>query len=144
MELQYDIPNEKRLEPSNKMELFYWFFIGIIYPVFNLVTFFPGDPKMALLLFPENLLILPVYILYARIVFPGFLFQKKLLSFIVLSILFFVFIQVWVAFVYSIMRQFQLSPVARSFFSFTSRTLIREGLWAFINMFFVISIVLSK
>jgi sensor histidine kinase YesM len=88
--------------------------------------------------------VLPVYILYARIIFPDFLIQKRLLSFIFLSVAFFMGIQAWVAGIYSILTLFPLSAAARSYFSFSARTIIRESLWAFINMFFVIAISYLK
>jgi two-component system, LytTR family, sensor kinase len=144
MELQYDIPMDKRLEPFSKIELFYWFFIGIVNPLFNWFSFFPGNLKMALLLFLANLIVLPVYILYARIIFPDFLLPRKLLAFIFLSVAFFIGIQAWVAGIYSILTELLLSPGARSYFSFSPRTIIRESLWTFINMFFVIAISYLK
>ncbi|HEV3250841.1 MAG TPA: sensor histidine kinase [Puia sp.] len=144
MELKYDIPNDKRLEPISKIELFSWFFIGIINPVINWVTFFPGNLKMALLLFLTNLLILPVYILFARIIFPDFLFPNKLLSFIFLSIAFFIVIDAWMAGINSIILGFPISPGVRSYFSLSAVSIIRGSLWTFINMFFVIAISYLK
>ena len=105
--MEYD--NDRPVKSAYKIEIFYWVLLGIINPLVNSLTLFWDDPRIWAVLFLVSLLILPAYILYSEIV-PGFLFQKRYIAFILISIVYFATIQVLLFAVYSVILKFPLSP----------------------------------
>src|SRR5262245_12282752 len=94
--MEYD--NDRLIRPSYKIEIFYWALLALFNPVFNSVTYFLRDWKMWPVLLFVNLILLPLYIIYARVLVPKFLFARKPFLFGAISIGFFIVIQgvVWV------------------------------------------------
>ena len=139
--MEYD--NDRPVKSAYRIEIFYWVLLGIINPLVNSLTLFWNDPRIWAVLFLVNLLILPAYILYSGIV-PGFLFQKRYIAFILISVVYFATIQVLLFAVYSVILKFQLSPHEQAYFTYNSSTIIRECLWTVINMSLAVGIYFIK
>lgn len=140
--MEYD--NDRKINPPNKTEILYWILLGLLNPLLNSITIFGTNPRIWWVLLLVNLLVLPVYMLYANVVVSRFLFRRHYLLFIGISAGFFVFLHAFLFAVYSIILKFPLSPAEQAYFSYSSLTGIRESLWIVINMFSAGTIALIK
>ena len=66
------------------------------------------------------------------------------MAFILISVVYFVTIQVLLFAVYSVILKFPLSPDEQSYFTYNYITIIRECLWTFINMSLAVGIYFIK
>jgi two-component system, LytTR family, sensor kinase len=135
--MEYD--NDRLLRPPNKVEIFFWVILAIMSPLFNMLTLFKGD-LLGLILFPVSGLVFPIYILYSRWIVPRFLDRGQYWLLILASLGCLVLIQFFIAGIYSILLQFSLSVPEHAYFSYNGGTIIREGLWCMINLFFALAI----
>ena len=139
--MEYD--NDRIIKPSYQIELFYWGLVGIFNPAINSLTYFLHQwTKWPLLLF-LSILILPAYIFYARILVPKFFFRKRIVVFILLSVGFFIIVQLILWGIYSMLAP-EVNEIAAPYFTYSTSTLIRECLWTFFNMLFAIAIAYIK
>lgn len=136
--MEYD--NDRLLKPSNKVEIIFWLFVALMNPFFDWLTFFPKDAPIVLALFLINGMVLPVYIIYSRLIVPRFLPRKPLWHFVLISIGWTLGIQLFLAGIASVILQFSLSGQELNYFYFTGSTLMRRLFWTFINLFFAIAI----
>jgi two-component system, LytTR family, sensor kinase len=139
--MEYD--NDKIIKPSYKIELFYWGMLAFFNPIFNCLTYFLHSWKMWPLIFIVNLLLLPAYIVYARLLVPRWFFNKKPLVFLLVSIAFFILVQVLLWGINSFIN-YQLARKEIPYFTYTTPTFIREFLWTFFNVLLVIAIAYIK
>ena len=139
--MEYD--NDRLIRPSYKIEIFYWGLLALFSPVFNSLTFFLRDLNMWPVLLFVNLIILPLYIVYARVLVPKFLFTRKIFLFLTLSVGFFVLIQFIIWLINSAIGS-QLEGIRSMYFSYSLRTLIRELLWTLFNLLMAIAIAFIK
>src|SRR5215831_16522309 len=135
--MEYD--NDRLIRPSYKIEIFYWALLALFNPVFNSLTYFLRDIKMWPVLLFVNLIVLPLYIVYARVLVPKFLFARKPVLFVVISIDFFILIQFVIWLINSAIGS-QLEGIRSMYFTYTVRTTIRELLWTFFNLLLAIAI----
>jgi two-component system, LytTR family, sensor kinase len=140
--VEYD--NDRILRPPNRIEIFFWAFLGLMNPLFNSLTIFKWDLPIDLLILLVNCLVVPVYIIYSRLIVPRFLNQKPYWKFIIISLGCFFFTQFFIAGIYSIILQLSLTGPVRTYFSFTGTTIIRESLWSLINLFFALAIAFLR
>ena len=141
--MEYD--NDRPIKPAYKIEIFYWVLLGLMNPLVNSLTLFLGDIRIWGVLLIANLFVLPVYLLYQGTVVPRFLFQNRNTTFFILiSLLFFTVIQVLLFIIYSVILKFPLSPYEQSYFTFNYATIIRETLWAIINMSLAVGVYFIK
>jgi two-component system LytT family sensor kinase len=140
--VEYD--NDRILRPPNRMEIFFWVFLLLMNPLFNSLTFLRWDVPFELLTLLVNCLVFPVYIIYSRLIVPRFVGQQPYWKFIFISLGCFVFIQFFVAGIYSIILELSLTGPQRTYFSFTGTTIIREALWALINLIFALGIAFLR
>jgi two-component system, LytTR family, sensor kinase len=129
-----EFDNDRPIKPAYRIEIFYWMLLAIMNPLVNCLTLFLGDPRIWMVLFLVNLIMLPAYVLYSSTIVPKFLFQNRYTAFTFISILSFIGIQVLLLAVYSIVLKFRVSPYERSYFTYDHVTIIRESLWTIINM----------
>ena len=129
-----EFDNDRPIKPAYKIEIFYWVVLGIMSPLVNSLTLFWGDIRIWAVLFLVNLIVLPAYLLYSATIVPRFFFRNRYTSFILVSILFFIAIQVLLFTIYSIILKFRVSPYEQSYFTYNYSTIIRESLWGIINM----------
>jgi len=139
--MEYD--NDKLIKPSYRIELFYWGLLGLFNPIFNSLTHFLHEWKMWPLVFIVNLLVLPAYIAYSRLLVPRFFFGRPPLLFILLSIVFFAVVQCILWGLNSFIN-YQLASTEIPYFTYTTSTFIRELLWTLFNMLLAIAIAFIK
>ena len=141
--MEYD--NDRPIKPAYKIEIFYWVLLGLMNPLVNSLTLFLGDMRIWGVLLIANLFVLPLYLLYQGTIVPRFLFQNRNTTFFILiSLLFFTVIQVLLFIIYSVILKFPLSPYEQSYFTFNYATIIRETLWAIINMSLAVGVYFIK
>ncbi|HMH20836.1 MAG TPA: histidine kinase, partial [Puia sp.] len=140
---EYD--NDRIRRHTNKTEIVAWSVLVLAAPLINFITvFIPGDPAIGLVLLLVSLLLFPAYLLYSRFIVPRFLFVGRPALFVLLSIACFLVIQLLVFSIYSVVLSFTLSPVASSWFSFHFTSVIRESLWAILNLFLTVAAYFIK
>jgi LytS/YehU family sensor histidine kinase len=139
--MEYD--NDRLIRPSYKIEIFYWALLALFNPVFNSLTYFLRDVKMWPVLLFVNLIVLPLYIVYARVLVPKFLFARKPVLFCFISIGFFILIQFVIWLINSAISS-QLEGIRSMYFTYTTHTTIRELLWTFFNLLLAIAIAYIK
>jgi two-component system LytT family sensor kinase len=140
--MEYD--NDRLRKHPYKIELFYWVFFVLLNPLVMGSTVFLRDWRIWPVLLLVNLAVFPAYLLYSRVSGPVFLFRKRWLIFILLSILSFAVIQLFLYAIYSLILKFPLSPAEQAYFNYSSATVIRESLWLIIDMCIAIAIFFIK
>ncbi len=78
--MEYD--NDKTLKGTHKSELLCWLFFAIIYPTVNSFGVFPNQKIAWIVLLVISFLLLPLYMLYSRLIVIKFLFRKKYLIYV--------------------------------------------------------------
>ncbi|MEP6682122.1 MAG: histidine kinase [Parafilimonas sp.] len=139
-----EFDNDRPVKHPYRIEILYWILLALMNPVISSITIFVNDFSIWLVLFLINLFILPAYLFYAGILVPKFLFTKKYLRFIILSIFFIAVLQFLLFAIYSIILSFKLLPVEQLYFSYNYSTIIRECIWCIINMSLSIGIFFIK
>ena len=130
--MEYD--NDRLRKHTPKMEIFYWVLLLLLAPVTNGLSTFPHSWWMWPVLLLISGLLLPIYIVYSRIMGTVFLVQKRKLFSALMSLLSFLSIQAFIFTIYSLLLKFDIRPDERSYFSFSAHTMVREGWWCLVNM----------
>jgi len=142
-----EFDNDRIIKPISKVEIAGWVLLWLATPVINWWSVLYGDinrqptPPMIFIfdlvhLLIVSLMVLPAYILYARLMVSKFLLKKRYTFFILISIGWFLVIQAFLFLVYSIILKFDVTPLEYTYFSHTYSTISREGMWIIINMSF--------
>lgn len=139
--MEYD--NDRLIKPVYRIELFYWALLILMNPLVNILTVFLSEWPIWIVLPFVSLATFPAYLLYSRLM-GAFLVQKRYAFFILGSIFCFLIIQTFLFALYSIILKFPLSPAAQSYFTYTTPTIFREGIWTVINMALAIAIFFIK
>jgi sensor histidine kinase YesM len=139
--MEYD--NDKKIRPLDRIEIWYWILLAIFYPAINGLSVFASDWRSWFLLLFVNMIVLPLYIIYARIIVPRTLFQHHSLVFMICSILLLLIIQGLIFLLYSYIINPEAEP-GRTYFAYTWTTVIRETFWTILYMFLAVSIALNK
>jgi two-component system LytT family sensor kinase len=141
--MEYD--NDRKINPTTKIEIFCWILLGLLNPLVNSFTIFWIDPRIWIVLLFINIIMLPAYLIYSRIIVPRFLFKHHPILFIVTSIAFFIFVHLLLMAIYAFIMGFQPLLIEQAYFSYKPKVFVRESLWIFINMFLaVIAAFLKK
>ena len=130
--MEYD--NDRIRKHTPRMETFYWVLLGLLYPVSNGLTAFATDVPGWILLVLMSGLLLPIYMVFSRIMGTVFLVQNRKFLSGLMAILSFLVIQLFIFTLYSLILKFDLRPVEKSYFFIGAHTMIREGWWTIINM----------
>ena len=130
--MEYD--NDRLRKHTPRMETFYWVLLALLAPVTNSLATFPRSWWIWPLLLLLNTILLPIYLVYSRIMGTVFLVQKRKLFSALMSVLSFLVIGVLNYTIYSLLLKFDLRPDERAYFSFSAHTMVREGWWTLINM----------
>ena len=144
--MEYD--NDRLIKPVSKVEIFYWVLVFLFYPLVNFLSFFSADFIFLPLLLGISALTFPIYFLYSKVIIPGFLYTKRYLWFCVISIGLYVAVHLLLMLFYSFFHFDNSSdPHLQSYqpyFTYSTVTFAREGLWCMINMIFSASISFLK
>jgi two-component system, LytTR family, sensor kinase len=129
--MEYD--NDRILKGTYKTEVFCWLVFLFLYPLVNSLGVFPHLKIAWLVLGLINILLLPLYFLYAKFIVPKFLFKKKYRFFALLTGLFFIGISVILYLLFQIAQN--LIPVGgQTYFSRSVLTGVRESSWIGIHL----------
>ena len=121
--MEYD--NDRIIKPPYKLELGYWSWLGMINPLINAITIFTNEWKIWPVLIMVNLIMIPVYFMFARIVGPELLMRKRYWFSLMLSVFTFLILHVLLFTIYSIILKFELTPLQQSYFTYDSQTIAR-------------------
>ncbi|HRI22360.1 MAG TPA: histidine kinase, partial [Panacibacter sp.] len=142
--LKMEFDNDRIRKPAYKIEIFYWIFFCLISPVVNCTTFFSDDIKTWPILVFVNLILLPAFLFYAGIVVPKLLFAKKYTYFGIVSLAFFILVQLLLFAVYALIRNLSGTEKISPYFLFNGASVTREITWTLINMFLAVAIAFIK
>ncbi len=135
--MEYD--NDRIVKGTYKTEVYCWVFFLLIYPLVNALGVFPHQKTTWILLLAVSLFLLPLYLLYARLIVAKFLFPGKYLVFGILTLLFAGLIHGLLFLLFKIPLSFVRGP-GQDYFSYSASALIRETAWMLINACFAIAL----
>jgi sensor histidine kinase YesM len=139
--MEYDNDRPRKRPP--KLEIFYWVVMAILTPLTNSITLFPRDPRIWPVLLLIAGLLLPVYIIYSRVMGSALtrsnrtilsIWRNPVPFIILLSVLFFLIIQTFIQAVYTLILKFPLSAGEHFYFALRGPTVARECWWTLVNM----------
>ncbi|MEO6719037.1 MAG: histidine kinase [Ferruginibacter sp.] len=139
-----EFDNDRPVKHPYKIEIFYWLLLGLLNPIVNAVSLFPAHLKLWPVLFFANLVVFPAYLLFATAIVPRFFFQKRYKTFILITCLLFVVIQVMLFILYTLILKLPLLPSEESYFNFNIGTIVRESLWIIVNMAMGVAVYFIK
>lgn len=139
--MEYD--NDRIVKGTYKAEVFCWLIFTLINPVVYSLGLFPHQKSIWIVLLVVNLLLLPLYILYSRVVVPKFLFHGKWLVYGSLTVLFSLLVQTLIFLVYNIVRSI-LFGGGQDYFLYSSISIVRENAWIIIHICLAISIAFLR
>lgn len=128
--MEYD--NDRFVKGTDKAEVYCWVLFALIQPLVSSLGIFPNQKIVWIVLLVIGLVLLPLYILYARIIVPKFLFNKKYLIYGSLTLLFGLLIHCLLFLFYKIAQSI-ISYDNVNYFSYSAITIARESSWIFIN-----------
>ena len=135
--MEYD--NDRIVKGTYKAEVFCWLIFALINPVVYSLGLFPHQKSIWIVLLVVNLLLLPLYILYSRVVVPKFLFTGKWLVYVGLTVLFSLLVQTLLFLMYNIVRSI-LFGGGQDYFLYSSISIVRENAWIIIHICLAVSI----
>ena len=139
--MEYD--NDRIVKGTYKLELVCWVLVAIINPLVNSLGIFPDQKITWPVLLGINVLVLPFYILYSRIIVPKFLFAKRYYAFGLISIVFLILVHT-ILFLLNNIALTIVPDESKHFFYNTYNTIIREIAWILINSCLAIAIAYLK
>ncbi|PWT78178.1 MAG: hypothetical protein C5B59_02265 [Bacteroidetes bacterium] len=132
--MEYD--NDRKLAPTNNTEIFCWVLLAILQPLVNSLTLFWIDRRIWIVLFIINLALLPIYMIFSRLVVARFLFRHRYFVFALLSVGFFLLMHAITFAIYSIVLDFQPLLIEEAYFTYRPKVFFRESIWIVINSIF--------
>jgi two-component system LytT family sensor kinase len=139
-----EFDNDRKIHPPYKTEIFFWMGFMILNPLVNTVTYFWFDTVFSIALLFISVITFPLYVLYSRVIIPKFLFQKKQITFFLISIVFFFSVLFLVAGLNAFMSSLSTKSAQQFYLAYSERSFIRDGLWIIINIFSCLMIALIK
>ena len=129
--MEYD--NDRIIKGIYKTELYCWLLFALIHPLADSLGVFPNHKLTWIVLAVINLLLLPVYMLYSRVVVPKFLFTKKLAAFGLLTILSVLLLHALTFMFFNLFKPL-VNSNPQNYFSYSSGGFARESFWIIINI----------
>ena len=144
--MEYD--NDRPVKPVYKPEVFYWIAVLLLYPLINFVSFFYGEITLLPVLFLTSLILLPFYIVYAKVIVQFLAVGRRRLWFGLATLFFALAVLGLLSIIYSFIHLDE-NPNERlqslqAYFTFSSSTVVREILWIIVNITFAMSITFLK
>jgi len=134
-----EFDNDRIVKGTSKTEMYCWVVFALMYPVINSLGSFPHLRAAWYLLLTVSLIVLPLYILYARIVVPRFLFTKRYLFYGALTSLLFLLVHGLVFLLFAIALVFDHDPWT-NYFKYSGSAIARETAWIIINTCLAVAI----
>ncbi|HEV3222892.1 MAG TPA: sensor histidine kinase [Puia sp.] len=135
--MEYD--NDRIVKGTHKSELYCWLIFAIINPLVNSLGIFPHQKIAWIVLIVIAMLLLPLYMLYSRLIVIKFLFKKKYLIYGLLTVLFYSLVLTLLLPLYEIAQAIVRGP-GQYYFSFSTVSIVRETVWILINICLTIAI----
>jgi two-component system, LytTR family, sensor kinase len=129
-----EFDNDRIIKRRYRIETVYWILLVLMNPFANALTVFITDARIWVVLLLVNLILLPLYFLYAEWIVARFLFQNRKRYFILLSMTMFITVHLIVFLLYAIVLNFELTTGEQAYFTYTFSSIIRESVWSIINM----------
>src|ERR1700692_3395360 len=126
--MEYD--NDRILKGTHKSELYCWLIFVLINPLANSLGIFPHQKIAWVVLLVIALLLLPLYMLYSRLIVIKYLFRKKYLIYSLLSVFFYFLILTLLLPLNNIAEAIVRGP-GQYYFSFSNFNIVRESSWVF-------------
>lgn len=139
--MEYD--NDRIIKVTYKNELYCWILFAVISPMLNSISSFPHQKPAWWLLLTVSLLILPLYILYSRIIVPKFLFTRNWMLYGAFTMAFFLVILALIFLLYRISLLYDHDPWTY-YFSYSTSSVVRESSWIIINICLAIGIAYMR
>jgi hypothetical protein len=130
--MEYD--NDRLRKKPPRLEIFYWIFLILLYPLVNGVTVFLYQPAIWPLLLLINLLLFPVYLVYSRIMGQALTTPTRKGFPLLLSLLTFLVIQAFLLALYALFLKIPQTASAPDYFTLRTANVLRESCWTLINM----------
>jgi two-component system LytT family sensor kinase len=139
--MEYD--NDRLVKKTEKIEIACWIFFVLLGTLVNSAARFPNQPAAWWLLLTVSLLVAPLYILYARLIVPRFLFTRQYGLFAALTTAALIIIFFTVFLLYKIALVFD-HDAWTGYFTWSTASVIREISWVIINGCLAVSIAYLK
>jgi two-component system LytT family sensor kinase len=134
--VEYD--NDRIVKGIDRTEVYCWILFALIPPLVNSTGIFPAQKIIWIVLMVISLLLLPLFIVYARIIVPKFLFTKRYFIYGSLTVLFWLLMHFLLFVLYKAAQSFFGDAIP--YFSYSAITIARESSWIFINTCLAVSI----
>ena len=128
--MEYD--NDRLVKGIGTREIICWVLFVLINPLVNSLGIFPSHKAAWIVLLLASLLLLPVYIFYARIIAPKFLFTRSYTVFILLSALVFLTAHLLLFLFYRVVQSF-MHDADQGYFVYSAASITRESSWIIVN-----------
>ena len=128
--MEYD--NDRIIKATYKTEIICWLVFLLIQPLVNSLGIFPRQPVIWPVLLVTSLILLPLYLVYARIVVWRWLFEKKYMLFGLVSFGFF-FLVLTIIFLLYLLLPGSVSAKGQGYFLYNATSIARESSWIIIN-----------
>ena len=135
--MEYD--NDRIIKGTYKAELYCWLIFLLIYPLVNSLGVFPHQKSAWIVLIFISLLLLPLYMLYSRLIVSRFLFKRRYLVYAVFTGLFILVAHALLFLLFKIPHAF-IQGAGPEYFSYSALSAARETIWILINLCFAVSI----
>jgi two-component system, LytTR family, sensor kinase len=135
--MEYD--NDRIVKGTHKSELVCWLVFVLINPMVTSFGIFPNQIIAWVVLLVIAFLLLPLYMLYSRLIVIKFLFKRKYLIYGLLTILFYFLILALLLPLNNIAEAIVRGP-GQYYFSFSTINIIRESSWIILNILLAIAI----
>ncbi len=138
-----EFDNDRIIKGTYKSELVCWALFALMSPLVNSLGIFPQQPAAWIVLLVVSLLLLPLYILYARIVVPRFLFMRKYPLFGLLTFGCMLLVLIVVLLLYQLVPSI-ITNNAPGYFLYSATTIARETSWILINTCLAVAIAFLR
>ena len=135
--MEYD--NDRIIKGTYKTEVYCWLLFVLISPLVSSLGIFPHQKTTWIVLMAIGLLLLPLYMLYSRIIVVKFLFTRKYFTYGVLTMVFLLLILSLLFLLYKLVPS-SVYDSGIDYFSFSAMSLARESTWVMVSISLAASI----
>jgi two-component system, LytTR family, sensor kinase len=137
--MEYD--NDTLRRHTSRMEIVGWTGLALLNPVADSLTVFSADWVGCILVLLVYGFTFPLYLLYGRFIGSLFFTRDRRLLPALLSVAAFLLIMLFIFMLYALLRQCNLGPLERAYFSAGTVTRIRVCWWVVVNMSLCIALL---
>jgi two-component system, LytTR family, sensor kinase len=135
--MEYD--NDRIVKGTYKTEVYCWIIFLMIYPLVTSLSVFPHQKTTWIILMAISLFLLPLYMLYSRLIVAKFFFTRRFFMFGLLTLFFAGLLHFLLFLLFKVALLFTRGP-GQDYFSYSATGITRETAWILINCCFAISL----